>query len=135
MTWSKAIAKIERAKSEEALDVLIIYHRKWQTTSSHTKAESIRLRSDVMLPSEVSSPRSIRKEAYMFDYSNLLGAMATKGITRQDLAEKIGLSRTYFCTILKQGKPMTSDVVYRIAEVLGLEDLRSYFFTLNVAKH
>lgn len=70
----------------------------------------------------------------MFDYSNLLGAMATKGITRQDMAEKIGLSRTYFCTILKQGKPMTSDVVYRIAEVLGLEELRSYFFTLNVAK-
>lgn len=35
MTWSKAIKKIERASSDDALDITIIYHRKWMPNDSH----------------------------------------------------------------------------------------------------
>lgn len=70
----------------------------------------------------------------MFDYSNLYGLMAQKGVTRKMLAEKIGMARTYFCTILRQGNPMTSDVVYRIANTLGIDstEIGFYFFVLKV---
>ena len=70
----------------------------------------------------------------MFDYSNLFGLMAKRGITRKDLAEKIGMSRTYLCTILRQGKAMATDVVYRIASLLDIkaEDIGNYFFVLKV---
>lgn len=67
-----------------------------------------------------------------FDYSALLGVMASQHISRSEMAKKIGLSRTYFCTILKAGKPMPTDVAFRIAKVLGIDEYAPYFFVLNV---
>lgn len=70
----------------------------------------------------------------MFDYSNLFGLMASKGITRKELAQKIGMAQTYFSSVLRKGRPFTTDVVYRIAMVFDIqpEDIGRYFFVLKV---
>lgn len=70
----------------------------------------------------------------MFDYSNLLGAMATKGITRSDMAKRLGLSKSHFCTVLKHGRAMSSDVMFRIAQILESDDYENLFFALDVKK-
>lgn len=68
----------------------------------------------------------------MFDYSNLVGLMAAKGITRQEMAKRVGMSKTYFSTVIKQGKPIPTDVAFRIAQQLDMTEYKDYFFVLNV---
>lgn len=70
-----------------------------------------------------------------FDYSRLIGLMAQKGITRRDMASKVGQSRTWFSTVLKNGLPMSNDLIFRVAQVLETDDYSNLFFTLNVEKH
>lgn len=71
----------------------------------------------------------------MFDYSKLLGAMAQRGVTRTELANRIGISRTWLSTVLKKGMPMPNDMIFRIAQALETEDYGNLFFTINVKKH
>lgn len=68
-----------------------------------------------------------------FDYSNLIGKMASKGITRRDLAPKIGMNISYFGQLLSAGKPMSSDKILRSAQILEIPmtDIGAYFFTLK----
>ncbi|MBQ8994500.1 MAG: DUF739 family protein [Oscillospiraceae bacterium] len=68
-----------------------------------------------------------------FDYSKVVGRMAEMSITRAELAPKIGINTAYFGTRLLHGKPFTSDVILRCAQVLDIEaeDIGQYFFTLK----
>lgn len=71
----------------------------------------------------------------MFDYSNLLGVMAQRGVTRTELANRIKTSRSWLSTILKKGLPMPNDMIFRIAQELDTEDYGNLFFIINVKKH
>lgn len=67
-----------------------------------------------------------------FDYSKLIGAMAERKVTRQQLASKIPMNAPYLGTVLSEGKTMSSITIYRITQILELPNVDDYFFTLKV---
>lgn len=75
------------------------------------------------------------KTSIMFDYSKLCGRMVEKNYTRTRLASKLGISRQHLGEILNEGKPLTSIMILRMAQILEIVDeLTPYFFTLKVQK-
>lgn len=70
----------------------------------------------------------------MYNYNKLLGKMAELGITKDDLAKKIGMSRTTLYFKLNCESEFTQDEIQKCAEILDFprSEIPLYFFNTNV---
>lgn len=70
----------------------------------------------------------------MYNYNKLLGKMAELGITKDDLAKKIGMSRTTLYFKLNCESEFTQDEIQKCTEILDFprSEIPLYFFNTNV---
>lgn len=68
-----------------------------------------------------------------YDYSKLYGRMAEMGITREELARQLEISRSTLYSKLTSRTEFTQDEIRRCVEILRLDvhDLSLYFLRLN----
>lgn len=69
-----------------------------------------------------------------FDYSNLYGAIAKKGITQKELASKVGISHVALTEKLKNRSDFRNKEIWLIANVLELPNIEDYFFVVKPTK-
>ena len=69
-----------------------------------------------------------------YNYAKLIGRMAELNITRDALADAIGISRAALYHKLRSDTEFTQDEIKKCVEVLNMEqrDIPLYFFTLIV---
>lgn len=70
----------------------------------------------------------------MYNYNKLLGRITELGMTKDDLAKKIGMSRTTLYYKLNCESEFTQEEIQRCAEVLDFpsQEISLYFFNTNV---
>lgn len=73
----------------------------------------------------------------IFDYSKLIGKIKEKYSKRSDFAKLIPLSANSLSKKLNNKVQFTSEEIYRMIEILGLDinDIYCYFYTLKVEKN
>lgn len=75
------------------------------------------------------------KVTVTFDYSKLLARIIEMKFTRSTFAKALGITRQHLGKILNEGLPISSAMIYRMAQILEIDDeLTPYFFTLKVQK-
>ncbi|WP_270456087.1 DUF739 family protein [Allisonella histaminiformans] len=69
-----------------------------------------------------------------FNYAKLNGRMAERGISKEKLAELIGISRSSLYKKLISDREFTQKEIIKCATILQIQpiDIPAYFFTLNV---
>ncbi|WP_292018432.1 DUF739 family protein [Megasphaera sp. UBA4382] len=69
-----------------------------------------------------------------YNYSKLIGRLAEMGITRDEFASKIGVSRTALYNKMQSETEFTQDEIKKSVDVLNIpwNDISLYFFTLKV---
>lgn len=69
-----------------------------------------------------------------YAYSKLIGRIAELGLSKEEFAIKIGISRTALYHKLQSNSEFTQDEILRIIDVLSIpkEEVPDYFFTLKV---
>lgn len=72
----------------------------------------------------------------IFDYSKLIGKIKEKYPKRSDFAKLIPLSANSLSKKLNNKVQFTSEEIYSMIEILGLDinDIYCYFYTLKVEK-
>lgn len=74
-----------------------------------------------------------------FNYAKLYGRMAELGISKEKLAQMIGMSRSSLYKKLISSREFTQSEIIQCAEILNISplDIPEYFFTVNVeiSKH
>lgn len=70
----------------------------------------------------------------MYNYNKLLGRITELGMTKDDLAKKIGMSRTTLYYKLNCESEFTQEEIQRCAEVLDFpsQEIPLYFFNTSV---
>lgn len=69
-----------------------------------------------------------------FNYTKLYGRMAELGISKEKLAQMIGMSRSSLYKKLISSREFTQSEIIQCAEILNISllDIPEYFFTVNV---
>ena len=70
----------------------------------------------------------------MFSYARLLELISDKGMTRGEVSDAIGISKTAFTNKLKGRTNFSSQEIANMCNLLGIErqSIGSYFFTPKV---
>ena len=69
-----------------------------------------------------------------FDLSKLKGLMREKGLTQEELAKRIDISKPTFNLKINWNAYFSPEEIFKIIKILGIHDseYKEYFFTLKV---
>lgn len=70
-------------------------------------------------------------EKIIYDYGKLLGRLREKGITQNELANRLGVSETTVNLSLGNKRAFKQDEIFKMCEILDikLKDIEAYFFS------
>ena len=70
----------------------------------------------------------------LFDYSKLKGKIKEKGLTQEELANKIEIDKSTLSLKINNQSVFTQEEIFKIINILGIapEEIEEYFFTIKV---
>ena len=70
----------------------------------------------------------------LFDYSKLKGKIKEKGLTQEELANKIEIDKSTLSLKINNQSVFTQEEIFKIINILEIspEEIEEYFFTIKV---
>ena len=86
------------------------------------------------LTSDPERRRKIEEEGFIIETTeDIIGLMEEKGVSRVELAERLGTSRAFISQVLNGSRNMTLRTLFRISRALG-HDSQIAFNTIDARK-